>query len=386
MLLALIIILILIWAAVVWSIYWSFMVFYSNFSESENYHKAYYTAISALERWELVVKQHQPWYKWFWWLKLWVATWNNSDFNTCSDSSLTDFSYLWKYEENQVSVLRNVNSRTSRIPNESGWNVETMLAANDSKYYNMMNYENAEVFLLYIDTSTNPYEKSTSLINSAPSKIEWVIRLPKKLLLSWWFSTLDEDNSLIWRSESIPGDDAIIDRQIRWDYYTGWEAYPFTIYSTQNTDRSTVHNNKDSIFRESDINNNNWLSWLIFKFDENSWNPISNTIGRKNLDKPVTVISQKENEIKNLNKHFKKLFSDSSKVQLRFNLLNLLQDINRNKVYPFLEYYIDFWGYVSDKYFTINGEWSYLDYQVNLIRKKPTVNDTVLSNFTSIIE
>ena len=54
MLAILIIILVLLWAAVVWSIYSNFLVFYSNFSESENYHRAYYASISALERWELV--------------------------------------------------------------------------------------------------------------------------------------------------------------------------------------------------------------------------------------------------------------------------------------------------------------------------------------------
>jgi hypothetical protein len=39
------------------------MVFYSNFSETENYHKAYYASISALERAELVIKQRQPGYE-----------------------------------------------------------------------------------------------------------------------------------------------------------------------------------------------------------------------------------------------------------------------------------------------------------------------------------
>jgi hypothetical protein len=38
-----------------------------------------------------------------------------------------------------------------------------MLAAEDSKNYNMMDYENAEVFLMYCDTSNIPYAKSNSL-------------------------------------------------------------------------------------------------------------------------------------------------------------------------------------------------------------------------------
>ena len=386
MLLFLIIILILIWAAVVSSIYWSFMVFYSNFSESENYHKAYYTAISALERWELVVKQHQPGYEWYGWLKLWQGTWSYS--NGTPDNTLTNFSYLWDYNEKQISILRKINSKTSRIPKENKWNIEKMLAAEDSKNYNMMDYENAEVFLMYCDTSNIPYAKSNSLWSCAPTKISWTIRLPRKLLLSWWFQALDTSIALMWRNEATPPDDAIVDRQIRWIYNSTVDSlnYPFTIYSTQDIDRATIDNSKDSIFRESDLNNNNGLSWLVFEFSKDRWNPITNTPYRKKTN-PITIIGQKESEMKILSEKFKKVFERSSNLQLRFSLLNLLQDRSKIKVYPFLEYYIDFnWTSVPDKYFTINGEWNYSDYQVNIIRKIPTVKETVLSNFTSIID
>ena len=76
MLVILIVILILIWVAVVWSIYSNFMVFHSNFSETENYHRAYYSSISALERAELVTKQRQPGYEWSGGFILW--TWQGS--------------------------------------------------------------------------------------------------------------------------------------------------------------------------------------------------------------------------------------------------------------------------------------------------------------------
>jgi len=387
MLLVLIIILVLIWAAVVWSIYWSFMVFYSNFSESENYHKAYYAAISALERWEL--KQHQPWYEWFGWLKLWEGTW--SYHNGTPDNTLSNFSYLSDYDEKDISILRRINSKASRIPNIWKGDVERMLAAEDSKNYNMMDYENAEVFLLYCDNSSEPYKKinSDSLWSCGSiSKISWTIRLPRKLLLSWGFQTLDTTVSLMWRREATPPDDPIVDRQMRWFYYSYVDGldYPFTIYSTQDTDKHNINNSNDSIFRESDLNNNyNGLSWLVFEFYKDHRSPITNTLGRKNTD-PLTIISQKESELKT-SIHYSHIFGVASKLQLRFNLLNLLQDRSKIKIYPFLEYYIDFnWASVPDKYFTINGEWDYSDYQVNIIRKIPTVKETVLSNFTSIID
>ena len=188
MLVTLIIILVLIWAAVVWSIYSNFMVFYSNFSESENYHKAYYTSISALERWELVVKQRLPWYKWYAWRyrnktsESNQSTWSYS--NWAPDWVISsNFSYLSNWEPSQI--VRYVDSRTTKIP-KTTWNVEFTLRSNDSASYNAMDYENAEVFLLYYDAAWNsPYNKTDCSIWSAGCNnskktnfiITWSIRL-----------------------------------------------------------------------------------------------------------------------------------------------------------------------------------------------------------------
>lgn len=378
MLLTLIIILVLIWAAVVWSIYSSFMVFYSNFSESENYHKAYYTSVSALERWELVVKQRAPWYVWNWWFILGHNKWVFS--NWWSDKSLDGFSYLWSHPDIST-VYRTINSRTSRIPTEWKWNIEAILAANDSKNYNMMDYENAEVFLLYYDSSSwNPYSSPT-YAQTQPSKIEWVIRLPKKLKDDWWFLNLDTTHALVWRSNELPKDDAIVDWQIRWTYSNGGN-FPFTIFSTQKTNGTSIEYHNDTIFRESDIN---WP--LNFKFSVTNWNPLNSSSHWGS--NPKTIISPKESDLASVSQWLKTIFTNGAikEKELRFSLLNLLKDATNpnQKIYPFLEYYIDFWtAEISDKYFTIEGEWNYSDYQVNIIIQKPTVKETVLRNFTSI--
>lgn len=379
MLLALIIILILIWAAVIWSIYSNFVVFYSNFSESENYHKAYYASISALERWELVTKQRSPGYVWSGGFVMWI--WQGTFSNWWSDSSLSNFSYLWS-DGDVSTVFRTVNSRTTRVPSKWNGDVEWMLSADDSSGYNMMGYENSEVFLLYYDDSTNnPYE-SGGVTQSALTTITWEIRLPK-LLLNWGFWLLDTDASLVWKGDELPKDDAIVDWQMRWKYRDG-TYYPFTIYSTQSTSRSNVHYSLDSIFRESDINNP-----LRFWFSS-KWSPIvdSSEINHKNNDVSVTVVGQKANDVMNLNK-FNGIFNKVSdngiyELSLRFSLLNLLKAVNSGHTYPFLEYYADFWTNVSDKYYTINWEWNFKDFQINTIIQKPTVKDTVLWSFTSI--
>ena len=373
MLAILIIILVLLWAAVVWSIYSNFLVFHSNFSEAENYHKAYYASISALERWELVTKQRQPWYIWSWGFKQWEWTWSF----IWSDISLSWFSYF-SGNENKPSVFWAINSRTTRIPTEKKWDVERMLSADDSNNYNMMDYENAEIFLLYYDDSeNNPYNGGT-IINSALTQITWEIRLPK-LLFNSWFWYLDTWTSSIWLSGSLPTNDAMVDRQIRWNYNDS----PFTIFSTQSLiiwgPKPIVDTDRDSVFREDDINGT-WSYGLIFTFKDKR-SPIDRSYASP------TIISQKESDIvgpsPTNNDNYTNLFRYSSGTQLRFSLLNLLW--TWRYVYPFLEYYVDFWWEnVSDKYFTINGQWNFKDYQVNTVIQKPTAKESILWNFTSI--
>ncbi len=373
MLAILIIILVLLWAAVVWSIYSNFLVFHSNFSEAENYHKAYYASISALERWELVTKQRQPWYIWSWGFKQWEWTWSF----IWSDISLSWFSYF-SGNENKPSVFWAINSRTTRIPTEKKWDVERMLSADDSNNYNMMDYEDAEIFLLYYDNGNgNPYD-SGNISKSTPTQITWEIRLPQ-LLFNSWFWYLDTWTSSIWLSGSLPTNDAMVDRQIRWNYNDS----PFTIFSTQSLiiwgPKPIVDTDRDSVFREDDINGK-LNQGLLFSF----WNRRSPLqYPRWNQIKQPTIISQNEDSIKALSNEYEDLFNDSLDTQLRFSLLNLLW--TWRYVYPFLEYYVDFWwANVSDKYFTINGQWNFKDYQVNTIIQKPTAKESILWNFTSI--
>ena len=383
MLITLVIILILIWAAVVWSIYSNFLVFYSNFWESENYHRAYYASVSALERWELVVKQRKPWYEWSGGFIRWTWTWSITDW--WSYRALSWFSYLWDRQD-ETTVFRTIKSRTTRIPSKWNGNVEDMLAYKNSSHpeknsdnYNMMDYENAEIFLLSNDKlEDNPYTGGT-VENAGVNVISWEIRLPALLTGSFW--PLDGIyKSLIWISNALPPNDAIVDRQIRWEF----EGFPFTLYSTPSIrfPPPNVNTNQDSVFRESDIN-----AGLVFNF----WEKPSPLERSRNEGFP-TIISQNESWIRetmSTDGGYGAIFNNDSLVknpQLRFSLLNLVEwyDASTWHIYPFLEYYADFWTEVPDKYFTINAEWSFKDYQVNTIVQKPTTKESILWNFTSI--
>lgn len=371
MLAILIIILVLLWAAVVWSIYWNFIVFYSNFSETENYHRAYYASISALERAKLVTKQRHPWYEWSWGFIL--GSWSGIYNNWWSDKSLSWFSYFGD-KKDEISVFRTINSLTLRIPAEWDWDVEWMLSTWDSSNYNMMDYEKAEVFLLYKDNSeNNPYDKGKTK-GIVVNNLTWEIRLPG-LLKGNDFWELDIKKSLVWQIGNLPTNEAIVDRQIRWEY----DKTPFTIFSTQALDfqggvKPAIKEEYDTVFRESDINEGlNFSFW-------NNWNPF----GKNNRwkDASPTIISQSWDDIVELY-NFKNVFGIWSGITLRFSLLNLLQWSGH--IYPFLEYYIGFWdNKVPDKYFKINAEWTYKDFDVNMLVLEPTVKETVYWNFTSI--
>ena len=375
MLLTLVVILLLIWAAVVWSLYSNFLVFYENFSETDNYNKAYYASIAALERWELVVKQRDPWYVWSWWWETSID-WIWKSVGYWSDWLITGFSYLSSWDDKRSEVLWTIDSRATRIPSTWNWNVELLLSAADSNYYNMMDYENAEIFLLYYDTATwSPYTWWT-IQKSTPNSITAKIRIPWRLHDSWW--DLNDMKSLIstWAT-----DDAIVDWQVRWNY----NNLPFTIYATQNVTNRSVTREWDTAIRESVINkwSNDANSVLTFG-SARWWAPF--TISGKPYTDIVTIISSAESQIKSLG-DFASVFSNGNvnNLQLRFSLLNLLQAKNNKIIYPFLEYYVDFWwATVSDKYYTINAEWSIWDFQVNTIIQKPTAKESILWNFTAV--
>ncbi len=405
------VILLLIWAAVVGSIYSNFLVFYSNFSESTNYHKAYYAAISALERGELVTKQRQPWYCGCGWRRNYGSEEcfcrshaNQSDKKISSNN----FSYL---SDNDSNVYRSINSRTNRIPAlpESWvwqWDVEPLLQSDDSDKYNMMDYENSQIFLLYYDNpDTNNWTSYTKAsegdyTRSQANSAIWHIRLPKYLYDKFW--NLNTDSSLVEWYEYSDKNDVIVDRQIKWIY----NNEQFTIYSTQNSNATSL----DTSMREWDIN---WNGLYFDFWNKNSRSPIftasrdpsdssrstANIKKGQNSD-PITI-GKAENYIK-WKSNYSSIFSDSniSQIQLRFSLLNLLKAKKNSTdtsemLYPFLEYYIKFVkitggsaedAIVADKYYTINAEWYYGGYKINKKVWKPTVKESVLSSFTSIFK
>ena len=373
MLLSLVLILLLIWAAVVGSLYSNFIVFYKSFSETDSYNKAYYTSIAGLERWELVTKQREIGYVGSWWWK-WMTSTPSID---STDYIESGFSYLVESED--TNLLRDVNSRTTRIPKIWEWDVDWMLSTWDSIDYNKMDYENAEVFSLYYDESTtdSPYTKkscSSGDCTDSKTRIKWEIRLPPKILEAFWVNwSLDATDSLVvgWRKN-----DEIVDWQFRW--FTDWN--PFTIFARNKANSDSAWAlAEDSIIRESEINE---------KVKINSHKDTSSTQWRRQINEKKTreskLVVVSAGSFDGVN-NFEDITEESNYTRLNFrlSLLNLLKSKGK-QVYPYLEYYLYFNRPVSDKYFRIDGEGRYKDYQVNIIMYKPTVKESVLWSFTVI--
>lgn len=375
MLLAIVFILLLIWAAVVGSLYSNFIVFYKSFAEIDSYNKAYYASIAALERWELVVKQREPGYVWSgWWI--WDDYINITNNNT--DEIDSDFSYLVKSED--TNLLRDINSRTNRVPRRWEWDIDRMLATWDSLDYNKMDYEDTEVFLLYVDNlAGSPYSKTScsepisTACQDVHVNISWEIRLPPKIR-DVFFNLNTNSWLVIWWSK----DDEIVDWQLKWRYWT--EQEQFTIFA-KNKGVIVNDSSNDSVIKESDINDTVILS---FWNDEKRRQP--NKKNNKNSD--LVVISSSDIESAYKDQNFSNILnpngsSDFSRLNLKLSLLNLLKTESK-MIYPYLEYYLQFTSDVADKYFKIDAEWRYKDYQVNIIMHKPTVKESVLWNFTVI--
>lgn len=389
MLIILIITILILWAAIVWWLYSNFMTFYSNFNEIQNYNKAYYASISALERAELAIKDHHPWFEGKWWRTI------DWDVRNDTDKQPDNFSYFSKWNSSKTSLNWDITSLTKRIPTQWNGNVDFLLSYyckencdepdDNSNNYNILGYNNSEIFLLYKDdnTTTNYGKWVTADIKfDTESKITGRIRLPKLLN----FGTLNVSEKIQWSNVK---DDSIVDWQIKW---TTKNNSPFTIYSTQSISRLKWDVNKeyDSVIRESVINNmttnkNNFLNFL-----SSSKNPIINP----NIEDKVEsiIISNDENSLKSLS--IWRIIQDTSQTSIRLSLLNLLKSSTTNKTsgnnktpdYPFLEYYMDFWNTpVPDKYFTIDAEWAYWDFQINTIIKKPTTHEATFWNFTVIL-
>ena len=118
----------------------------------------------------------------------------------------------------------------------------------------------------------------------------------------------------------------------------------------------------------------------------NSYSPFS---APSSLTGELTVLSASEGAIKEL-KFSELLGADNvSNLLFRISLLNLLYSQSKN-IYPYLEYQFSFYDEneqateIADRFYTITSKGKYGNYEVQLVVKKPTIQESILGSFTVI--
>lgn len=364
MVIFIVVLLLILGTALVGALYSSFLIFYLSFWDTIEYNKAYYAAISSLERAELVLRYRSPGYEG-----------NGGWLGTSSYGNAIDHKPAFSLWEAENGSFWNIRSRTTSIPKVWEGNVEWMLMTWDSANYNMLDYVNAENITLSLDPSSGYPYSTVSLSKSNVASIEWKIRLPSMLYSYYKFWNLNTDSHDI-------GDDRIFDDVVvDWSFRGTYNSNSFQIFGTPSVKyygTPSVDYSKDTLFRESKINSGSPIKFAGSK------SPFSTSTPPQ-----LTIISIDENTLKS--KNFDAVLKDSKTtgVIFRVALLNLLYAKSGN-IYPYLEYQFSFKDSagtltsVADRFYTITATGKYGNYEVKLLVKKPTIKESVLGSFTII--
>ncbi len=376
MLIAFSLVLLTIWIWILISIYSIFIPFFHNLWDVYLYNTAYYWSIAWLERWLLVSKYQKPWFQGKWW-RTWQNFWPASDYKNLD---------LWVLKDS--FLYRNINSRTTRIPQRWKWNIDYMFRWVNSENFNKLWYFSLQKILLYIDNTIDPekfYKNDWNVVFYNWNMITWTIRLPDKVFWAFgWdnWALLCDDNDF-WCDLDGDGlkNEKMVLRQLNWNF--SWEKFsilPFTkvFYNQTNPSVDILH---DSNIRESDLNTiKTWnVNLLEFSNTISNYNPVQTR--DPYLITKNNVISNVATWIENLK--FPQIFSQWTWINLQLSLVSLLLDKNAN-IYPFLEYSLWFDSQVSDINYHIKWTCQIWNYKVETITEKPTSENSSYWDFTII--
>jgi len=386
MLIAFILVLLMIWAGILLSMYSIFIPFFHNIGDITAYNTAYYGAISASERWLLITKYQNPWFIWSGWRD------DNIDYEwPASDEKNW---VLWRLENANNSVWRYINSRTTQIPSTGSSNIPYFMTSPDSSSYNKLWYKQIERFLLSIDNTTEvntfyDYDwTDNEQIYFKWSYINWTLRLPPKLYNSFGWN----DDALLcdqeWRSNNCDkNQDTLTDETIVLRSLLGKYDSPVTDFTLLPTTKilryktpAIVDSSHDNNIRESDINSIQASSWILIELTSTSdYDPITThlipLLTKHNIISTIDDIIQ--------NKSFGQIYQESSNLELQLSLASLLETRNNN-IYPFLEYQITTDDPIADKYYNIQASSRVWQYNVKINIKKPTTESDSIWTFTII--
>lgn len=350
------------------SVYSIFFPFMQNLWTVNQYHMAYYGAISAVERAELGLRYRAPGFVWSGWF-LWTGWYGPASDYTPELLSGVQQWFRWT-----------INSRTHSIPNIGMGNTDSMLSDPnwDSKNYNQLWYTYLETIILSYDNTadTDTYTWITNPVFFSDTEFDWIFRLPPKIFswFGWWISASLCASFMDWCDPDGDGtyDDIALSWSMEWLYNgNGFKIFPTIAVFYYSWMQVDIYN--DNAIRESIINN----TWNI-RF-ENTRTPIVNG---SNLTKH-NVVAADASTIQTM--PFSAILSSSmfSGLHLSFGATNLFRTYT-GAIYPYLEYQFTFPQEISDRFYTIEWHGRVWEYDVKIVLKKPTAQGTVGGDFTVI--
>ncbi len=378
--------LVIIWAQSVISIYALVNPFIDEMGNMQHYNVAYYGAIAWVERAELALRWHTAWFEWSWW---WL---DKNTYGPDSDHSFIDKEHFW------LLALTGLNygtfwqiksmSNWSVIPEPWKWDLDQDIS--DWNNFYRLSFDRSIQMALYEDiTGRGCWDLSDYYTwvdeNNCIKNIKfgnWLkasIKVPQKL-----YELYEKDynrNKQLADDVDIDGDgitnDIVVNRSLFG--YTG--DTQFTIFPTVDVDNSWKVKDDDTNIREdvvnaySDTNTGN----IYFNTTSDKSNPIPSRAGQvdKFNQSPEDAVSTWFNKILNDN-------SDKiSKMHVKFSLVNLLK-YNESLWYPYLEISIfnEDNKQLPDIFYHIKWEAKVWAYDVRIKINKPVFDVNAASDFT----
>jgi len=372
--------LIMIWAQVISSIYALINPFIEEMGDIQQYNVAYYGAIASVERAELTLRNHTAWFEWSWW---WLG---NNTFWPTTDFSNIDKKYFWflAFTGNGYWMYWNIKNLNSWwvVPAPWKWDLDPDVSSWNNYY--KLTFDQAIQIALYKDESgiSKYYTWYDSLTDIKPTQSLAVsIQVPQKLYneyTNWaWLKALDINTDLDWDEIN---NDIIVNRSLFW---LTWDTQ-FTIFPSINLSWTNQLADNDTSIRE-DVINANSLPNIKFDTTSKDTNPIEQSTSSPGHIQNVDKFNQSPEDA--VSTWFNIVLNDPnnniSKMYAKFSLVNLLKH-DEWEIYPYLEIKIENNSSkpLPDTYFHILWEWKVGKYDVRIKISKPVFDTTAASDFT----
>ena len=391
---------VMIWASLLASIYAIINPFSAQLGGIQRYNVAYYGAIASVERAELVLRWHEAWFEWSGWFIDKETFWNSSDYK--SDIIKKQYywqlalTWLWNWIFWKITSMTNWNV----IPEPWHWDLDSDISSWEN--YNKLTFVKSLQFAFYEDITdkdwyytwvTNDNIQDIRLSNN----LNISIRVPLKLVCKYQNISdcsrdnvnkqLDANNNIDLDWDWVI-DDIIVNRSL---FGYTWDQQ-FTIFPSINVNSDNTVADNDTAIREKIINNyTDDTNNVIFDRDssDKDTNPTTTNNGsdynvtwfNESPDWAVdtwfdNVLDNNSDTVSNAQAN-----NEVSEVNLKLSLVNYLK-YDEGDAYPYLEVKVDAWTPIPWKNFNILWEWIAWEYDVRIMIKKSIFNSSAASDFT----